>query len=74
MEQIVKIVDTREYPSIDPARMGKFDVIITYQTDAFHTYLVTLPKDGLSEEKIKEAIKKEMTEREKWIGKDIKIT
>jgi len=74
MELTVKIIDTRDLPATDPGRLGKMDVIVTYQLDAFRTYLVTLPKETFSEERLKEAIKKDMTEREKWVGKELKIT
>jgi len=73
MEQTVKILDVRDFPSTDPTRIGKFDVIVTYQLDAFRTYLITIPKEQFNEESLKAAIRKELTEKEKWMGKEIKI-
>lgn len=73
MADKVKIIDMREYPSSEPVRAGKFDKIVTYQVDAFHTYLITLPKEGFSEDKLKEAIRKDMKERGLWIGKELEL-
>jgi hypothetical protein len=70
-KQIVKVLDTREFPSTDPARVGKLDVIVTYQTDPYRVYMITLPKDDFSEDKLKSAIKKEMAERARLIGKEL---
>jgi len=73
MAQKVKIIDTREFPSTEPARVGKMDVIVTYQLDAFRTYLVTIPKEQFTEPAIIAAIKKDMAEREKWAGKEFEV-
>jgi hypothetical protein len=72
-ETKIKILDVREFPSTEPTRVGKFDKIVTYQIDPFRTYLITLPKETFSEEKVKEAIRKDMAEREKWIGKELSM-
>jgi len=69
----IKILDVREIPSGEPGRIGKMDLIITYQVDALRTYITTMPKEEFTEERLKEKIKKELTEREKWLGKEIEI-
>lgn len=69
----VKILDVRDYPSTDPARVGKFDTIATYQVDAFKTYIITMPKEEFSETKLREKIAADLKEREAWIGKEIEI-
>lgn len=69
----VKIVDVREIPSGDPTRIGRLDVMVTYSIDAFRTYVTVIPKEEFNEETLKERIKKEQTERERWIGKTVKI-
>ncbi|RKY70078.1 MAG: hypothetical protein DRQ24_09865 [Candidatus Latescibacterota bacterium] len=69
----IKILDVREIPSGEPGRIGKMDLIITYQVDALRTYITTMPKEEFTEERLKEKIKEELTEREKWLGKEIEI-
>lgn len=73
----VKIVDKREIPSSDAGRVGKYDALITYQIDAFRTYLITIPNEDLGgpdeDEVIKAAIKTDMAEHERWVGKEIEI-
>jgi len=63
----------REIPSAEPARVGKMDLIVTYQVDAFRTYITTIPKEEFTEERLRETIKREMAEREKWIGKEVEL-
>ena len=73
----VKILDKREIPSADPARVGKFDAMITYQVDTFRTYLITVPNEELTpeteDEVIKAAIRADMAERERWASKELEI-
>lgn len=73
MDQTVKILDVRDFPSTDPARVGKFDTIVTYQLDAFRTYLLTIPKELFNEERLKAEIRKELTEKALWVGKELKL-
>lgn len=73
----VTILDKREIPSADPGRVGRMDAMITYQLDTFRTYLITLPNErlgGPDEDKvITEAIRTDMTERERWANREIEI-
>ena len=73
MGTLVKIMDTRKIPSGRPARVGKFDVIVTYQIDPMHTFIVTVPEEEATEDNIKKAIKKDMDERGKWGGRELEI-
>lgn len=69
----VTILDIREFPATEPDRVGKTNVAVVYQFDAFRTYYLTLPAEGLTEEKVKEAIRKKETERAPWLGKKLEI-
>lgn len=73
MAQKIKIIDVRDFPSTDPKRIGKFDRVVTYQVDPFHTYVVTIPKEEYTEERLKEEIRKAQKERELIIGKEIEL-
>jgi len=68
----VKIIDYREIPSAE--RPGKVDVIITFQVAPDYIDFVVLPKEEAKDEvKVKEAIKKKLEERQKWIGKTLTL-
>jgi len=69
----IKILDTRDFPSTDPARIGRMDTVVTYQIDAFRTYIVTIPKEQFNETKLKEVISKDLEEKQKWQGKEIEL-
>jgi len=71
--QKVKILDVRDVPSVEPGRIGKIDVLITYQVDPTHIYMVRLPKEEFTDEKVKEAIKKDLEEKRKWVGKELAV-
>ena len=43
----VRIIDRTRIPSPDPARIGKYDEIITYQDQALRTYILTIPAEEL---------------------------
>jgi hypothetical protein len=69
----VKIVDKREIPTAEPARVGKLDVLITYQLEGFKTYLIRIPQEEFNEEELVKRIKVEMEERALWTGKELEI-
>lgn len=73
----VTIIDKREVPSVDPARVGKYDAMITYSVDTFRTYLITLPDEKLGgpdeEQVVSAAIKADLAERERWAERKIEV-
>jgi len=69
----ITIVDIRKVPAREPERWGKFDYLVTYQTDPLHTYILRIPEEDFSEEKLKEYIRKELEEVRKWVGKKLTI-
>ncbi len=68
-----KVIDVRRVPSAEPARLGKLDYLVTYQLDQFRTYMVTIPKDELSDEIIREAVKKDLEAMERFTGKELEL-
>ncbi len=68
-----KVIDVRRIPSADPDRIGKLDYLVTYQLDAYRTYMVTIPVDELTDEIIKEYVSKDIQAMEKWTGKEFTI-
>ena len=69
----VKIIDIRKIPSIEPGRFGKFDVMVVYQTPDGNVYTIKIPEESFSEEELKLAIKKDLQERTKWVGKTFRL-
>lgn len=70
---VFKVIDVRRVPSADPARLGKLDYLVTYQLDAYRTYMVTIPKDELSDEVITDAVRKDLEAMEKFTGKEFTL-
>lgn len=68
-----KIIDVRRVPSAYPDRLGKLDYLVTYQLDAYRTYMVAIPKDELSDEIIKDAVKKDLSAMEKFTGREYEL-
>jgi len=69
----VKILDVRDVPSTEPGRIGKIDVLVTYQLDPTHIYMVRIPKEEFTDEKVKEVIKKDVEEKKRWVGKELTL-
>lgn len=73
----VTIIDKREIPSPDPARLGKLDAYITYRTDPLNTYFVTIPDEDIGgddeDQIIAEAIRVDLAARERFAGKVIEV-
>ncbi len=69
----ITLLDKTEVPSADPARIGRKDIIVTYQTDPYHTYYVVIPEEIFSEEALRAAIAKDLEERQAWVGRKIEI-
>ena len=67
------VQDLRRLPSPDPTRMGKEDVIVTYQLADGGFRLVRLPSEGFDEDKLKAAVARELAERAKWAGKKFTV-
>jgi len=69
----VTILDVRDIPSTEPGRIGKIDVLVTYQIDPAHVYMIRIPKEEFTEERLTEEIKRDVAEKRRWIGKKIAI-
>ena len=76
----IRIIDRVRVPSPDPARVGKFDYMITYMDEAMRAGVVTIhaelldgKPDADQEKIIAMAAKKVVTERQKWAGREIGI-
>ena len=68
-----KVIDVRRIPSAEPNRVGKLDYLVTYQLDAYRTYMVTIAQDELSEDVIKEAVRKDIEAISRWVGQEFTL-
>jgi len=68
-----KVLDVRKIPSPDDSRVGKLDHLVTYQLDAFRTYMVRIPKDVIEESDVIEAVKKDLESIERFTGKEFTL-
>jgi len=76
----IRIIDQAIIPATEAGRIGKKDVVITYQDESLRTRIVTIPYEkleGKSDEEqwaiIQEYIKKAELERRKFIGREFTI-
>lgn len=68
-----KIFDVRKVPSAEPARVGKYDQLIMYELDPMRRYIVRIPEEEFTEDRMIQAIKDDITERAKFTGKEYEI-
>jgi len=64
-----EILDLRRLPSTSPQRLGKRDVLVIYALDPYRRYVVTIPEEDFSEDKLREVIKADIEERGRWLNK-----
>jgi len=76
----IRIIDRVRVPSPDPARIGKFDYMVTYMDEAMRAGVITIhaelldgKADADQERLIALAAKREVEERRKWAGREIAI-
>jgi len=69
----VKILDVRDVPSTEPGRIGKIDVLVTYQLDPTHIYMVRVPKEEFTDERVREVIRRDVEEKRRWVGKELTL-
>ena len=68
-----KVIDTRRIPSTEPDRLGKLDWLVTYQLDAYRTYSLKVSEDELTEDVIKEAVRKDIEAVQRFAGKEFTL-
>ena len=69
----LKIFDIRKVPSAEPTRVGKYDQLVMYELDPLRRYLVKIPMEDFTEERMLQAIKEDIAERAKFAGKEYEI-
>jgi hypothetical protein len=64
----VTILATTDVPALDPARLGKTDVLVTYRVGPYQSGMVRIPKEEFTEETVKAAIKVDVDAKAKYVG------
>jgi len=68
-----KIFDIRKVPSAEPARVGKYDQLVMYELDPMRRYIVRVPEEEFTEERMIRAVKEDMADRAQYTGKEYEI-
>ncbi len=58
-----RLVSSNEFPSIDPARIGKVDVAYVYMDENFQTVSFRVPLEEDSDERVHEELRKKAAAR-----------
>ncbi len=69
----VTILDVRKVPVIDPARLGKFDVLVLYETSPTDRNTVFIPEERFNEQALIQTIRDEERKRTELRGKKLTI-
>jgi len=73
MPTTFKIFDVRRVPSAEPDRIGKYDQLVMYELDPMRRYIIRVPEEEFSEERMKLAVKEDIAQREQYTGKEYTI-
>ena len=68
-----KIFDVRRVPSAEPDRIGKYDQLVMYELDPMRRYIIRVPEEEFSEDRMKQAVKEDIAQREQYTGKEYEI-
>jgi len=69
----ITILERSEVLSSSPGRIGQYDVWVVYRSEDGRQEMVILPREGITEAKILEEIKRKEGERTKVVGKEFTI-
>lgn len=73
MPDKVKIISMQRLPSADPQRLGKYDRLFAVEVAPGNSLIVRVPDEGFDESKLAAAIKVELQERGKWVGRELTL-
>lgn len=68
-----KVLSMQRLPSADPQRLGKYDRLFVVEVAAGNTLVVRVPDEGFDEAKLQAAIRAELQERGKWVGRELEL-
>ena len=68
--QVVSMLDV---PAVDPQRLGKMDVLVTYRTDPIHSFTIRLPAEGMTGAKLDAAIRSDYAARKELLNRTVSV-
>ena len=68
-----KVIDYRRFPSPDPKRLGKQDVMRVVEVDGGARVVVRVPAEADTPEALKAAVKAELEDRGKNLNQEFEI-
>jgi hypothetical protein len=69
----ITIVDHRRILSPDPARAGKWDILIRYEIGPGVQDNVLIPEEQFNEAAVKAAVEKRLQERGAWVNRKMAV-
>lgn len=69
----VKIIDRRKSIATGGPRVGQIETLITYTDEQQNPFLVIIPKEKVTDDEIKAAIREDMRERGDTVGKTFTV-
>jgi len=73
MPDTVKIVERKKLPSVDPQRLGRYDLIFVVELTPGDVIFVRVSEEDFTEEKLLAAIRDQVKERGEWAGKELTL-
>ena len=68
-----KVFDKRDVPSGEPERVGKYDTLVMYELDPMRRYIIRIPAEEFTEDRMIQAVKEDIEERAKFAGKEYEL-
>jgi len=65
-----KVFDIRRVPSAEAERVGKYDQLVMYELDPMRRYILRIPEEEYSEERMIRAVKEDIGTRQQVTGKE----
>jgi hypothetical protein len=69
----VKIVNMRDKPRLLGPGRREVDIEVLYETESGYSGSITLPKKGLTEEALQQAIHEDIALQEEVLGKELEV-
>ena len=73
MANDVTIIETKRIKAVAPERLGKWDRIVYWQIGPGQVFMTELPDEGFTDQALQAAIKRDLDERAKLVGKKYQL-
>jgi len=73
-EHTIKITNMAEFPSGDPVRRSKSDLMVSYTFDEAGPFVLVIEKESFGEIEFKKRVMEQQKLRLEWLNREIKVT